>query len=95
MNGCIMCDYILVEGDMQLSYILVYDILFGFDFAGMVCAWAQTFLATMSCIGCATSHWDSLWGFCIYAFCFRDCISDRIFSGLFTIGVFTVDYTYR
>ena len=27
MNGCIMCDYILAEGDMQLSYILVYVIL--------------------------------------------------------------------
>ena len=54
-------DYITAEGDMQLSYILVYVILFGFDFAGMICAWAQTFLATMSCIGCATSHWDSLW----------------------------------
>ena len=32
MNGCIMCDYILAEGDMQLSYILVYVILFGFSF---------------------------------------------------------------
>ena len=61
MNGCTMCDYILAEGDMQLSYILAYVILFGFIFAGMICARAQTFLATMSCIGCATSHWDSLW----------------------------------
>ena len=26
MSGCIMCDYILAEGDMQLSYFLVYDI---------------------------------------------------------------------
>ena len=26
-----------------------------------LCIWAQAFLATMSCIGYATSHWDSPW----------------------------------
>ena len=36
--GCMRCNYILAEGDMQLSYILVYDILFGLVFAGMICA---------------------------------------------------------
>ena len=34
-------DYILAEGDMQLSYMVVYDILFGFDFAGMICAFGH------------------------------------------------------
>ena len=55
-----MCDYILAEDDMQLSYFLEYDISLDW-FAGLICAWAQALLAAMSCIGRATSHWDSLW----------------------------------
>lgn len=32
MSGCTMCDYVIDEGDMQLSYFIVYDIM-----AGIVC----------------------------------------------------------
>ena len=37
----------------------------------MICAWAQTFLATMSCIGCATSHWGFALGFASMHFAFE------------------------